>query len=388
MLPFPQLLDYGNTVAPPAPIKKIQTYSNSVYVLMSSGQLYVRGFNSSGQLGIGSTATVTTWTLSTILVDDVWVGGSAALIRKMDGTYQFTGNNTNVGNANGTSTTTWATWTVKNTLTSGIVDIALSSQSISVLLEDGTIKSAGVGTNGQLGNNSTTNNIAGSFVNSTIPSGITPVSLLAGNTMHGFIGNNGKLYHTGMVNATNTVSPGTTTYLVYTLNPAIGTNTALSYMNNANGLAMGLIRTPANVVRMYFGGSRIFGQMADGVNGNLSNIKSFGDFTGTPYPSGTILGVSTGYSYYAQMVITSTGIFAAGRNTGDQSGALSTGIASEALTYTACVLPSSFDTTNAKVHMCLSRTYLTDGNYLYSSGTYVTYGGPSSATFTLDDPRF
>jgi len=389
MLPFPQLVQYGNIAPQPLPIKKLLTHNNSVFVLMFSGQLYVRGFNTSGQLGVGSTTNVTTWTLSTTSVDDLWVGGTSTLIRKYDGSYMFAGNNTGVGNANGTSTTTWAAWTVKDTLTLGIIDIALSTGSISVLLEDGTIKSAGIGSNGQLGNNTTTNNIVGSFVDSIIPVGVTPVSLLASNTMHGFIGDNNRLYHTGLINAANTVSPGTAQYTTYTLNPVIGsTNAVLSYMNNSNGLAMGLIRTSGNVVRMYFGGSKIFGQMADGVNGSLSNLKAFGDFTGTPYPSGTILDIATGYSYYAQMVITSTGIFAAGRNTGEQAGALSTGIASEALTYTSCVLPSGFDTTNAKVSMCQGRTYLTDGNFIYSSGTLTTYGGPSTTTFILDDPRY
>lgn len=386
MLPFSRIIKYGNEVPKPLPIKKVITHLNSVYVLLTSGQLYARGLNTSGQLGIGSTTNSLTWQFSTDQVQDIWCGQTAALIKKFDGSYMYTGNNTNVGMPNGTSTNTWAVWSVSSTLTSPIKDIAMSNSTISVLLEDNTIRSAGVGQFGQLGDNTTTNNIVGRFVQSIIPNGVIPEKLTASNTMHGFISTAGGLYYTGLVNAINTSGSGQ--YTVYNFSNAAQANKVLSYINTNTSLAMGIVQTTAGVNRMYFGGARIFGLMADGVDGSLSNVKPFGDFTGTPYPTGTILRAGHGYSYYAQMVVTSTGVFAAGRNIADQAGQLSTGVSSNALYYTQCVLPSGVNPSDVDIIYGFGRTYMTDGNFVYSSGSTVTYGGPVSNVFTLDDPRF
>ncbi|HBC8437377.1 TPA: hypothetical protein KE178_005265, partial [Escherichia coli] len=65
MLPFARMFKYGN-IAPDKPnIKKILANNYNVAVLTNSGDLYVRGDNAYGILGLGHKNTVTTWTFST-----------------------------------------------------------------------------------------------------------------------------------------------------------------------------------------------------------------------------------------------------------------------------------------------------------------------------------
>lgn len=385
MIPFARIVNYGNKAPKPLPIKKVLTSNYNVYVLMSSGKLYVRGQNARGMLGLGHSDPVLSWALSTESVKDIWVGEQGALIQLFDNTYWYAGDNIQVGMV-GTLKTVWTDWTVRSTLIAPIKDIAMSNNTISVLLDDGSLWAAGGGQFGQLGNNSTTNNILGQFVRCVITeSTLIPDRIFAKNTMHGFISTTGKLAYTGTVNAVNT--GGGVMYTSYTTNSTTyNSGTVLQYMNNTNSLSSAVVKDNTGVNRLYYGGARIFGQMADGVDGSVSNIRQFAISNANPAPSGDILRVAEGNSYYAQFVVTSTGIYCAGRNIGDSLGALSTGVASNALYFTACVLPSGLDLNAATVQCCQFKTYLTDGNLLYSSGSYVRFGGTASTTFTLDHP--
>jgi len=390
MIPFVRILKHNNKAPVPKAIQKIRCGNNFVAVLMSNGYVYTRGLNSVGQLGVGDNTVRTVWTLSTTDVSDMWVGGTSIIVLKKNGSYQFTGNGVGIG-FQAASVNTWTDCSsLFNTITStgvSIKQISLALNSISVLCSDNTIRTAGAGSLGQLGDGTTTNNVLGAFRTATIPVGVIPDRIHSENTMQSFISTLGKLYYTGGVNAVigNTTQ---TSYTVYTLSTVPASSTVQSYSNSGVGLALGVVKTSAGVNTIWSGGSQIFGQMANGIDGTVSNIKAFA--VQSPAPVGTVLGHSYGYCYYSQHVITSSGVYAAGYNSGatTYAGKLGIGSSTNALNYTACTLPSGLtDMSSLYITTIQSRTFLTDGNFVYSTGLVTTYGGPASNIFTLDDPR-
>lgn len=92
MFPIPIISQYGNVLPSTDVIKKVQSHLDTVMVLSSTGNLYGIGLNSEGQLGTGSTDTVSSWTLVNTNVLDFWCSHTnVTVINKNDGTWFSTG---------------------------------------------------------------------------------------------------------------------------------------------------------------------------------------------------------------------------------------------------------------------------------------------------------
>lgn len=387
MLPFGRMIKYGNIAPVPvqAPIKDVKGAQSFCAVLMSSGDLYVRGIDNSGCFGLGNSngTIVSTWTKTIGSVDKVWVGGDVILIQTYDGNYYSSGDNKQIG-VSSSIVNTWTNCTAFfNTLESDVKEIALSRLSISVLLVNDTIWSSGYGDSGQLGNNTTTN-VVGNFVKSTIPSGVIPSKLFAGGSMHSFIGTDGYIYYTGTVQGTSISGNYTQQYNVYTRN-TITSNTALVY-NNSSYNSYGIHANSDGTNTGYNGGTQSYGALG---NTATSGGKGYSAIQAARQPPGTKLNIGEGSPFYSTFFITSNGIYASGLNSGSSNaGTLGIGTTTNASVYTACPLPNpDMDMNKVRVICTNRRTYMTDGNYLYSTGV-STQGGPDSTVFVLDDPRF
>lgn len=91
MIPFARVLNYGN-IAPGLPeIKKMQGFSNGIYVLYESGELYATGANSWGLLMTTSTTQLKKWKLLSTEVDYFWVCNYGAVFKMKDGKWMFLG---------------------------------------------------------------------------------------------------------------------------------------------------------------------------------------------------------------------------------------------------------------------------------------------------------
>lgn len=162
-----------------ASIKKIQCVtSTSIMILLNDGTMWYKGAGTNGRFGNGSTASVSTWTLSTVTdIKDIYhcvcfLEGSTAfsILLKNDGTVWGAGSVALNATLNtfrfGTylSTSTWFQRTVQN----DIVQIAAGSGS-SVLFLDSTGVLRGDGnTNGELSGNTT----SGTYNNTLMANGV------------------------------------------------------------------------------------------------------------------------------------------------------------------------------------------------------------------------
>lgn len=306
------------------------------------------------------------------------------MIKKFDNTMWYAGTGASVGMGN-SSSTSWASLsTVFNRITSAgrvVKQIVLSAGSMSILCTDNTIWNTGYGSYGQLGNGSGTDSIS-SFVQGTVPNGITPSSIVGLFLMNGFISTEGLLYYTGAVAGVGTTDM--TIYNRYTLCSQVpNTYRVLDYFSNASyfGIAIAQNKSTSRVYS-YTGGGQYYGQLANG-----STASTYISLRQTTQPSGDIIRCGVGYSYFSHHIITSTGVYAAGQNTeADHIGQLGTGIQSNASTYTKCVIPAEMDMNNVYVTSTTYRTYLTNGYHVYSTGQYTSEGGIASNSFVKDSP--
>lgn len=106
MLPFCILITYANqeTVITNK-IVDIQSSFRTIYVQDLAGRLYVYGQNSS-TFGDGTTASTTVWKVLREDVKQFWYSGSAVLIRTIDDSWYWCGNNQAL-NPSGSTTPTW-----------------------------------------------------------------------------------------------------------------------------------------------------------------------------------------------------------------------------------------------------------------------------------------
>ena len=138
--------------------------SNHTLILLSDGSVKATGLNTNGQLGTGDTANKTSFTqvytpALNITCTSISCGRSHSLILLSDGSVKATGLNTNGQLGTGNTTPTQQTsFTTVYTPGTGINCTAVScgaSHSL-ILLSDGSVKSTGSNSNGQLGTGNTT----------------------------------------------------------------------------------------------------------------------------------------------------------------------------------------------------------------------------------------
>jgi alpha-tubulin suppressor-like RCC1 family protein len=116
-------------------------------LVTSDGALYGFGENQDGQLGLGQQAKVLQ---PTFIMDDVHMvasGSSHTLVLRTDGTVMATGSNSQGQLGNGT-TNPRNTFT---TVATGVIDIATCDYTSFLIMQDGTLKAAGSNKFGQFG---------------------------------------------------------------------------------------------------------------------------------------------------------------------------------------------------------------------------------------------
>lgn len=295
----------------------------------------------------------------------------------------YAGNGASFGLSTDKSTT-WASAKIVfdriTALGKTIKQIAVSAGALSVLCTDNTIWNTGYGSYGQLGNGRSTDSLS-SFVQGTVPTGVTPSKILANFLMQGFIGTDGRLYYTGAISGVGTTDM--TLYSKYTLCSQItNTYTVKDYTTNSSYFAFAIAsNNSTNKLFAYHGGGQYFGQLANG-----STSQTYISLRQTTQAPGDIIRSSVGYSYFSNHIITSLGVYATGYNTGDNAGQLGIGTQTDVSAYTKCVLPIEMNMNNVYVTATLYRTYLTDGIQIYSTGQNTTDGGVASTVFVKDSP--
>jgi alpha-tubulin suppressor-like RCC1 family protein len=131
--------------------------NNHSVALCSDGSLWTWGYNSSGQLGDGTTTnhSAPAHVSGVSNVGTVAAGGNHTVIQKLDGTLWAWGSNSSGQLGNGTTTNSSSPTQI--TSISSVSDVIAGSDSTLFLKSDGTIWGCGNNANGQLGDGTTTN---------------------------------------------------------------------------------------------------------------------------------------------------------------------------------------------------------------------------------------
>jgi alpha-tubulin suppressor-like RCC1 family protein len=165
--------------------------------LQSDGTVWVWGNNSNGQLGNGTTtyssSPIALTTISGVTAIDA--GASHTLAVKSDGTAWAWGYNYYGQLGDGTSNNQ-RTSPVQMSGVSGATAVAAGGYHSLVLLTDGTVRAVGYNADGELGNNSPTNQNASTVV--TV-SGLTGVTAIAAGDYHSIARKSDGMNRTGFV---------------------------------------------------------------------------------------------------------------------------------------------------------------------------------------------
>jgi alpha-tubulin suppressor-like RCC1 family protein len=183
--------DMPSTFRPATNMSNIIAIAGGAYhsvALKNDGTVLVTGFNSDGQLGIGTTSNVTTFRPATNMsnISSITSGDSYIIALKKDGTILASGFN-NAGqlgigiSGSGTGQTTFR----PSTNMSNIVAIATGDNHSLALKNDGTVLITGYNNNGQLGNGT---NGAGTEVNTFRPAtNMSNIVAIAGGFYHSMV---------------------------------------------------------------------------------------------------------------------------------------------------------------------------------------------------------
>lgn len=198
MLPFARILEYAN-VAPKNGIKDIKTGVGNTVVLSGSGNLYVFGANNSGELGTGSTASVTgsEWLQIPIQgIDQIYAGWGCYVAVGNDNKVYLSGNLSSIGQSGRYTTftdisTLFSSFNLKNDR------IVMATNGIFVLTSTGDLYTIGQGTDSTTRSNNGSATVLSAF--KLIASNVKDVySTLDGGAAASFyLTNNNELYSTG-----------------------------------------------------------------------------------------------------------------------------------------------------------------------------------------------
>lgn len=156
MLPFPQLVQYGNTILPRS-IVKIQATTESLFVLFASGNLYAIGHNTYKQFGVGTVnAVYKTWQLCNTNVADFYAGSESCLVKLNSGVWQYAGNQRLSGTTDSDPVyvNTWTNLTAMNYFANNnltIKKIHIAGTAIGVLCTNNTLYQMGYNSQGNIG---------------------------------------------------------------------------------------------------------------------------------------------------------------------------------------------------------------------------------------------
>jgi len=144
-------------------VKKIVGSQKVIKILLNNGTVQTRGFNQLGEIGtialntgalFYKTPPYTVQNINTGI--DIATGNNFTLVLLSDGTIKSWGSNENGQLGNNSTTASFTPITVNNISTAINISAHPDSYHSLALLDDGTIMSWGLNTNGQLGDNSTT----------------------------------------------------------------------------------------------------------------------------------------------------------------------------------------------------------------------------------------
>ena len=307
MLPFGRMLEYGNKKEVLS-IKKVQVGGTSLAILTSTGKLYMRGTNNSGQFGIGvpGDATIRDWTLCLEDVDNFWTDTAMSIVRKTDGTLWCSGS-LRFQNSNG-SNTLWtpipSAWLLNTGGKTGldIKDIRFTFYDSLVLFNDGTLYGSGFNVSTAIPGG------GGSRLGKITSNGVNTFSTIAcGQTFTMALGTDGYWYRAGS-NSNGQFGTGNTSNLsVFTMYSGLGTLTDCTGGYNTSHVT--------NSSSIWGCGEQTGNSAMTGVtSGNqlaLKNVVMFGAGN-TEYGSFKFFPVSVGRTYTFQTFFnTSVGIFSA-----------------------------------------------------------------------------
>lgn len=389
MLPFPILNQYGNIVVP-ASEKIIQVAGglNHVAFVTSKGNLYTRGHNGNGQLGVGDTTVRTTWSKSNTGVAAVYCSGVTTIVKKTDGTWAYCGYGYPAGSTGSVSVWTDCS-TAFNSITSNkpgtsILDLKFTYSTTMALRSDNTLWGIGANPRSEIGGSANSSQV-GTFRQISIS--FVPTKIYSGYQCFGASTVDGTFYVSGDFYGALTSGPannvGFQQYNIggTTVNKCIdfkGTNTGSIFVVN---------NTSTNTRSIFVGGQQYFGQLANNVDSS-----AYITFTSIAAPGSSAPNrLNDGFAYYAQTLISAGGAYFAGINgTSSYIGKGGIGTASNALVYTAISTPINItDYSTVSVVHNYSRTFMLYDGVLYSSGTETTYSkDTSSNVYVKDQPTF
>ena len=159
MIPFARMIQYGNVKPVYTDILKVQSSSNMTALLMSNGYVYVRGTNSAGSLGNGTSNTAVTgdWYLTITNANKMWIGFQNILVYTNDGKWMSTGN---IQYLSGTSSGSNVWRDVSSYFTAinpvSVKQVQIGTDTMFMLLDTGQIYSSGANTYGVQGRGNTT----------------------------------------------------------------------------------------------------------------------------------------------------------------------------------------------------------------------------------------
>lgn len=384
MIPFSRILQYGNIVQHKK-IKKVQTGRNHVAVLSGEGELYTRGLNNIGQLGVGDNVNRTSWQKVLTGVQDVWCGINFTLALMLDGRYLATGYGY-CGGATSSTNTFVDRSTVFNSVTSSspgtyIEDIKINANNTMVLRSDGTLW--GVGSN-NFGEITGSTSQANTFKQITTPT--IAKKIYSGFYMFGYSDEQGRFYVTGEFIGYNSTAVSVNFRVMTRYN--IGGSTALNCIDYVGGVTAGYFIVYSTLdfnYYIYAGGSQNLGELGDGVDSTAN--AAYKRVPGQPGVAIQKYSLFSGDMYYQQSFVTAAGIYVSGFNSGTTyGGKLGIGSTVNSLNLSKCIIPEG-DFSTAKVCCTYTRTYVLMDDTLYSSGTETTFSTVTGSTsFVIDSP--
>ena len=304
-------------------IKKIVCGQNYSMVLLTNGDLYGAGDNYSGQLGLGTAQSSTSFTLVTTGVSDVACGMTHTMIIK--GTTLY-GTGSNVYGNLGLSSSTYPQVNTFTEVPSGAGATALACGSyITMILKNTTLYGAGFNGDGRIGVSETApTNL--SFVEVPSGAGATQIScgdahtlIIKGNTLYG-VGDNGA------GNAFGVLGLSVDTY------PYLTVFTEIPSGAGATQVICGMFHSfILKGTTLYGSGSNSYGQL--GVDKNTySNLQ---EFTATPFGT-DVKQVYSGFSH--TLVLKDTSVYGIGDNYFGQIGFnRNTTSSNDSLNYTSTI---------------------------------------------------
>lgn len=380
MLPFPQLVVYGNSTTPILSIKKFATGAANTGLLYSNGELYMGGINSNYQLGLGTNTTMNgTHNLSLTGVDTFYIHYYATIAIMNNGTIMFVGRNANFFGTGGNSTV-WIDCTSYFSsigLTTGsISDIQMGNNGIVVLDTSGNMY--GIGTN-QYGEFSRGNSTALTSL-TLLDTSVQKISYVA-DSLYYLKGNN--LYRAGRNTSGELGDSSTTNKNTFSVLTGTNFNGLIIDVKGGTNTCM-ILANPATGLRYYYTGSRAYGVQGSGVD-----AVAISTFTNQSSMNNKITALTTntsGTSNYISHVYATDGIYGCGYDNGGAVGTAGVGRSGSPvriLSWTLCAGIPSTDLSTIKFFSSfdgINATFFSYNNSLYACGLSAFTGLPSNTT--------